>query len=415
MRNQTNRLFLYLSVLLIGSAFVLDSPEAIFSGIIQIIVQSDILITDYFAIGGVGAALFNAGLITLVSVLIIMYSETEFSGSVIASIMLMLSFGLFGKNIVNIIPILIGTYLYALVTKEPYKDIVHISLLATSFSPIVSELMFVVNLPLYLRLFLSITVGLSIGFTIKPVARSLYKVHDGYSLANIGFAIGIMSTLYVSVMKSYGYVPYKRMIVTTQYTVPSAIVLSILFLLLFYIGWLSDHDAFKKYRQLLHETGHGDNDFYKKYGLGAVLINMSVNGFLALFFVLVVAKGALNGPNIGGILTIIGFSGAGKHWKNITPIFIGIYLGGLTKSWSLDQPAVLLGALFSTALAPIAGDFGFIWGVVAGFINSSVVLNSGSLHAGMNLYNTGFAVGIVAAVMVPVLRLFIPLKEQRSK
>ncbi|WP_252856465.1 DUF1576 domain-containing protein [Erysipelothrix rhusiopathiae] len=246
MRNQTNRLFLYLSVLLIGSAFVLDSPEAIFSGMIQIIVQSDILITDYFAIGGVGAALFNAGLITLVSVLIIMYSETEFSGSVIASIMLMLSFGLFGKNIVNIIPILIGTYLYALVTKEPYKDIVHISLLATSFSPIVSELMFVVNLPLYLRLFLSITVGLSIGFTIKPVARSLYKVHDGYSLANIGFAIGIMSTLYVSVMKSYGYVPYKRMIVTTQYTVPSAIVLSILFLLLFYIGWLSDHDAFKK-------------------------------------------------------------------------------------------------------------------------------------------------------------------------
>ncbi|MDE8123657.1 DUF1576 domain-containing protein, partial [Erysipelothrix rhusiopathiae] len=38
-----------------------------FSGMIQIIVQSDILITDYFAIGGVGAALFNAGLITLVS------------------------------------------------------------------------------------------------------------------------------------------------------------------------------------------------------------------------------------------------------------------------------------------------------------------------------------------------------------
>jgi hypothetical protein len=41
--------------------------------------------------------------------------------------------------------------------------------------------------------------------------------------------------------------------------------------------------------------------------------------------------------------------------------------------------------------------------VAAGFINSSVALNSGVLHGGMNLYNTGFSVGIVAAFLVPLM------------
>ena len=42
-------------------------------------------------------------------------------------------------------------------------------------------------------------------------------------------------------------------------------------------------------------------------------------------------------------------------------------------------------------------------GVAAGFINSSVALNSGVLHGGMNLYNTGFSAGIVAAFLVPLM------------
>jgi hypothetical protein len=54
-------------------------------------------------------------------------------------------------------------------------------------------------------------------------------------------------------------------------------------------------------------------------------------------------------------------------------------------------------------LAPIAGRFGWRWGVVAGLVHSSAALSVGSLHAGLNLYNNGFAAGIVAAVLVPVI------------
>jgi len=40
------------------------------------------------------------------------------------------------------------------------------------------------------------------------------------------------------------------------------------------------------------------------------------------------------------------------------------------------------------------------------FFTFSVVLNVGVLYAGMNLYNNGFAAGIVAAVLVPVIQTF---------
>ena len=36
-------------------------------------------------------------------------------------------------------------------------------------------------------------------------------------------------------------------------------------------------------------------------------------------------------------------------------------------------------------------------------MHSSAALSVGSLHAGLNLYNNGFAAGLVAAVLVPVI------------
>ncbi len=40
---------------------------------------------------------------------------------------------------------------------------------------------------------------------------------------------------------------------------------------------------------------------------------------------------------------------------------------------------------------------------LAGFVHSSAALTVGPVHAGLNLYNNGFAAGIVAAVLVPVI------------
>ena len=45
----------------------------------------------------------------------------------------------------------------------------------------------------------------------------------------------------------------------------------------------------------------------------------------------------------------------------------------------------------------------YAWTGGPGFVHSAAALTVGSLHAGLNLYNNGFAAGIVAAFLVPVI------------
>ena len=136
-----------------------------------------------------------------------------------------------------------------------------------------------------------------------------------------------------------------------------------------------------------------------------ILFNMGINGMVATAF-LVLVGGDLNGPTIGGIMTIVGFSATGKHFRNILPVMGGVCLAGMTKHWELTDPSATLALLFSTTLAPIAGEFGVMAGLIAGFLHSSVALNVGIVYGGMNLYNNGFAGGLVAIFMVPVVQSY---------
>ena len=79
-----------------------------------------------------------------------------------------------------------------------------------------------------------------------------------------------------------------------------------------------------------------------------------------------------------------------------------MFLASFLKIWEPDSLAVLLAALFGTSLAPVAGSFGWLAGILTGFIHLSVVMNVGYLHGGINLYNNGFSAGFVAAVLVPL-------------
>ena len=82
---------------------------------------------------------------------------------------------------------------------------------------------------------------------------------------------------------------------------------------------------------------------------------------------------------------------------------LGVLLGSLTKEWTISSPSPMLALLFSTTLAPVAGEFGVLVGILAGYLHSSVALNVGIVYGGMNLYNNGFAGGIVAMFLVPVI------------
>ena len=73
-------------------------------------------------------------------------------------------------------------------------------------------------------------------------------------------------------------------------------------------------------------------------GFGPTLANMGLTGFVGVIYVLAIG-GDLNGPVIGAILTIVGFSAYGKHPRNIVPIMLGVFIGSLAKPWAASDPS----------------------------------------------------------------------------
>ena len=296
--------------------------------------------------------------------------------------------------------------LYALVHKTKITRYIYIGLYGTCLSPIMTQIMHTAHLPLFPRIVLSIVIGNLIGFVLPPLSTHTHYAHKGYSLYNVGFAAGIIATVVVSIFKSFGLQTESRLIWGTGYNALFALMLTLLFLLMLLLAsFKGKKEAWKQYFELLKTTGMSGSDYITNFSLEATFINMAINGTFATIFVLLVG-GQLNGPTIGGIFTIIGFSTCGKHLFNIAPIMFGVFLASLTKIWEISDPSAMLALLFSTNLAPISGEFGPLMGILAGFLHSSVALNIGVVYSGMNLYNNGFAGGIVAIFMVPVIQSF---------
>lgn len=402
-----DRQFLFLALvpayfILVG--FFLQSPGEILQGIFTIIREPDFLITDYFIIGGVGAAFVNAGILTLVSIGIVYGLGMDFDGHTITSACLMFGFSLFGKNLLNIWAIMLGVFIYARYHRTSVSRYIYIGYYGTSLSPIITQVMQMWELPIPVRMGLCILTGTVIGFVLPPLCTHVHYSHKGYSLYNVGFAGGIIATVIVSMFKSFGITIESRLIWSEGNNGMFLALLFVLFGGMILYGVLSGKkEAVRGYRNILKCYGLGGTDYYKTEGGSATLINMGVNG-LASMIILVALGGELNGPTIGSIFTVVGFSATGKHLRNILPVMAGVCLASVAKNWSITDPSAQLALLLSTTLAPIAGEFGILAGVLAGFLHSSVALNVGIVYGGMNLYNNGFAGGIVAIFLVPVIQ-----------
>lgn len=416
-RQTIRKKYLILSVIpayFISVGFLLQPFPDILKGFLAIIKEPDFLITDYFVVGGVGAAFLNAGLVTLLILALLYHLKMEPDGHTITSCCLIFGFSLFGKNVVNIWTILLGVFLYAHYHGSSLKTYIYVGLYGTSLSPIITQLMQIGHLPLLPRILLSVLVGIAIGFVLPPLSSHVYYVHKGYSLYNVGFACGIIATVVVSLFYSFGITIESRLIWDSGHNTTFGVLLGVMFAGMILLAFLLDHETvWGKYLQILKCPGVAGTDYLEEFQMAPVLLNMGINGAFATAFVLCVG-GDLNGPTIGGIFTILGFSATGKHIRNIAPVMFGVLIGGLIKDWSICDPAPLLALLFSTTLAPIAGKYGIVMGLIAGFLHSSVALNVGILYSGFNLYNNGFAGGLVAVIMVPLIQSILD-KRERAK
>ena len=252
--------------------------------------------------------------------------------------------------------------------------------------------------------------GVCIGFLLPSLSAYTYRIQNGMNLYNMGFACGLVAMMLVPVMSSMGHAPTTAYYWAKGYNFTLGIFMALLcgtFILAgFFFCGRPPWAAWAGYRHLLKDSGRAPSDFLRTYGAAPVLINMGVNGLIGVLYILVIG-GDLNGPTLGGIFTIIGFSAYGKHCRNITPIMLGVVIGGLTMQWNINDSSVQLAGLFCTTLAPIAGCFGWPFGVLAGFLHSSVVLHAGTPVEGINLYNNGYSGGLIAIVLYPTITAII--------
>ena len=406
MHNRYDRIFpatLALSAGLVLLGLVLDQPANILPGLQKIVLMQDLLITDYVYIAGPGAALINAAIVTSITALIIKLSRNHFNGFSLVELGLMTGFSLFGKNFVNIWPILFGTWLYARYQKEPFSKHVTVALLSTSLSPLVS---YMALGSVHASLPLGFFAGVAVGFLLPSLSTFTYKIQNGMNLYNMGFACGLLAMMIVPILTAYGDHPDSALYWAQGYNRAFGLAMGGLCLVLIILGLTATGRpawaVWAGYRRLLRTTGRAPSDYLRMFGPGPVLVNIGVNGLAAIAYILLVG-GDLNGPTLGGIFTIMGFSAFGKHLRNILPVMLGVALGAYGLHQAPNLPALQLAGLFGTTLAPISGYFGWPFGILAGFIHSALVLQTGDPVAGLNLYNNGFSGGLIAIVLYPVI------------
>lgn len=370
-----------------------------------ILISPDYLITDYMAIAGVGGAFFNSGVLMLLFTLILKFLSINPSGVSIASVMTIGGFALFGKNVFNVWPIVLGVFLYTWLVGENIRTYLYVAFFGTALAPISTHLILSNGFNLTGLFFV-----LLIGFLLPPLASFSLTLHRGYNLYNVGFTAGFLGMFLGAILKAYDLQPEPR-----YFWYEGEQSLLAMFIFTFFIGVLLyglklNNWSFKGYLRLLNYSGKLLTDFVLLENEALSFINIGILGLLGTAYVLLI-RAPLNGPTIGGIMTLAGFGALGKHPRNILPVVLGIVIGAITNSQPVNSAAMVLAVLFGTTLAPIAGEFGIIWGIIAGFLHSALVMNLGFLHLGMNLYNNGFSGGFIAIFLQPIIDAWKKLKE----
>lgn len=401
------------SAFLMVLGFCFNSPADIWKGNFIILCSPANLVTDYFALANVGAALFNASVMTLISIAMVRLYRMKLTGALVAAIFTVAGFSLLGKNLYNTLPIVLGVACYAKLIRARFQDHMLVALFGTALGPLVSEITFNLDLPLALGVGLGVLAGLGVGMVLCLLSAHFMRFHQGYNLYNIGFTCGIVGTFFIALLRLFGVEVAPVALVSSGYNRPLALALYLLYLALAVLGLSWNRWRLKGYAALLRESGRLPSDFLATAGFGLTLVNMGLLGAIGTTYVLLVG-GELSGPVLGGIFTMMGFGAFGKHLKNVIPLLLGIFLMGMLGTGDIFSTGALLAALFGTTLAPIAGRYGPLAGIIAGALHMALVMNIGDLHAGMNLYNNGFSGGFIAAAMVPLLEGIL-LRKQLAK
>ena len=440
--------FLFISLFFLAAtpiAVIYTKEWDFFDNLRRILTSPSKLVTDYYALGGLGSTLFNAAVCGLLVNIIIQLSKVHANATTLAGYMLIVAHCFYGLNFINMWPPFIGVLLYCIVMKKKVSENIHIAFFATALAPFVSEVLFrysvgnfdpAVTRINWVGLTIAIVCGIAVGFIVLPLLPGTTAMHRGYNLYKAGLAIGILGIFIYAFMyntlgiESPSVVPIDD---SEYYALPYAyrgfmnVFFIVLFGITFLAGYFINHRSIREYGKLLKCTGYG-TDFTDRFGMPMCMINIAVYGicilaYLNIIFILpdifpqLPSGVGFTGPTVGVVFAALTFAGDGQHPKNVFPIVIGYILlfavvvsicliSGLEIPWTLSTQAYINGLAFATGLCPFAGKYGFRYGVIAGFLSATICTVTADMHGGFVLYNGGFTAGLTALVLIPLLDFY---------
>ncbi len=401
--------FHYRIILTISILFILFSSivaisahdgSKLWQNFLAIQTSKDPLTTDFIAVGGLTACLCNILLILILDLVLLFICQPSTFGNSFFAVFMHVGFSWFGITVLNSFPIILGVYLYARFTKEAFSDFFAIAVLAPAMGPVINYLAFYFGLTPWLSYPLAFAVGLFIGFVSVPIAKNASGLHKGYTLYNQGFTSGIIVTIFVSIIRFFGYKPDQAAVLSQGEGRPVAYAYLLFSLALIAISLLHDKENLAKYKKLLQHTGLNAN-YTQLFGSDVSLLNMGIMGVVSFFYVLIF-RGEFTGPVIGSIISVTAFASKGKHLRNSLPIMLGVSLAYILGGKDPGSTACLSACFLGSSLAPIAGDFGILAGLLAGSTHAMLLPNIVTVQAGMNLHNNGISSAVVAAFLVPI-------------
>lgn len=402
-----------LFVLALGFALTLEPISDILHNYRQILTSSSVLLSDYLYIGGLSATIINVLLTTGLNLLIVKLLKVKMDGAIFACMLTIAGFAFFGKNLYNALPIYLGIFLYCKVTKTQCKDHVLVFLLSSGISPITSFLIFGAGFQLVYGITLGIVVGVILGFILPTFNSFSMKFHQGYNLYNTGFSMGVMSMILTGILGSFGVEIIRSSDLNNSYHAQlllTVIVISSLFIL---FAFIDNKNVIRRYPSIFKSSGKLLTDFSVTHGKDVTLLNLGIMGLLISLLIHITGI-QINGPVMGGILTVIGFSAFGKHPLNSIPVILGAILAiELTPlEWTIGSA---LSVIFVTGLAPLAGQFGVVAGIIAGFIHVMITPLALEFQGGFDLYNNGFAAGFVCALLAPIYGVIFKKRDENKR
>ncbi len=417
----TKTLNVFIIVLVFGffiGGMIVGQLGPTLNGFMRLQVTPARLVTDFTAVVGVGPTLVNVAAVGALGYIFLKINKLELRGAELAALFTMMGFAFFGKTVFNCLPILLGVSLSARLVRRKPRDYALIAMFGTAMGPLITFIAFELGMRQIFALPGSFLIGMGIGMVLPPIAIAMLRLHQGYNLYNIGLSAGFVALFTASLSEAAG---ANILPLAMWRTSPEPLLIAIIPIisLLMLCCLIAENPrgtgtmfkkAFDDFAKITKMTGRLPSDFVDYVSSRGALLNAAIMGLLFWSLILLL-RAPINGPVLGGLFTVVGFSFFGKHPRNVVSVVLGVVAAILIFGLDIYSPSPLLAILFCTALAPLAGEFGPVVGFIAGFLHLVIVDRTGNWHGGMDLYNNGFAAGLTATLIVSIIEWYRSARE----